>query len=80
MKLEEVLGARCFCPAHGMKWNSEVGVWNSEIREKESFKIHNSPFRIPKSSLTHYSIIPLFHDSLRGVGPTGRRPIVNDAN
>ena len=24
---------------------------------------------------THHSITPLFHYSLRGVGPTGRRPI-----
>jgi hypothetical protein len=29
----------------------------------------------PIISLLHYSIIPLFHYSLRGVGPTGRRPI-----
>jgi hypothetical protein len=43
-----------------MKWNSEVGGGdcrgsisyshqNSDIREKESFKIHNSALHIPKS-------------------------------
>ena len=66
-----------------MKLNAEVGRGdcrgsisyshqNSELLEKENFTIHNSPFRIPKSSLTHYSIIPMF--------PPGRRPIVSEAN
>ncbi len=40
---------------HGMKWNPEVGMWNSELKEKEYFTIHNFPFRIPKSSFTRYS-------------------------
>ncbi len=46
-----------------MKCNSEVGMWNSELIEKEDFTSQNSPFRIPKSSLTHCSIIPTFHYS-----------------
>ncbi len=29
---------------------------------------------------THISIIPAFQHSLRGVGPTGRRPIVSETN
>ena len=59
-----------------VKRNSEVGGGdcrgsisyshqNSELIEKEDFTIHNSPFRIPESSLTHYSIIPIFQYSLR---------------
>ena len=59
LKFEVVLGVRCYCPDHGIKWNAEVGVRNSELRVKENFKIQNSPFRIPKSSFTYHSIIPI---------------------
>jgi len=48
-------------------------------------------FQTPHCPKAHYSIIPLFHHSLRGVGPTlqpvsptgwkrGRRPIAGEAN
>ena len=51
----------------GMEWNSEVGMWNSELKEKEDFKIHHFSFQIPKSSLTHCSSFPLFQHSKSGV-------------
>ena len=69
-KFEVVLGARCYCPDHGimenwnigMNHNSEVGMRNSERREKGNaqYIIPPSALRIPKSLLTHYSIIPEF--------------------
>ncbi len=69
LKFEVVLGVRCYCPDHGIKWNAEVGVRNSELRVKENFKIQNSPFRIPKSS---FPIIPSFQYS---GNPIGAKPL-----
>ena len=35
-----------FFIVHGIKKKAEVGMWNSEIRPKDNFKIPPSPFRI----------------------------------
>jgi hypothetical protein len=45
---------------NGMLLNSEVGMSNSELIDKRNIMSHLSPFRIPKSSLTHFSNISSF--------------------
>lgn len=47
-RLKRSVEAWCFCPVHGMKRNSEVGVKNSDLTEMGNLVKHNSNFLIPK--------------------------------